>query len=193
LRVAFRLKPGGGPSLEPISVLSAVSHLQYVPADQHQRLTDIIKGARADAEIYLGRGLMRQTWVYQQDVWSDEIQLPMAAPLHQVVEVKYYDGTGAFVSLDPSFYLEDTLSEPGRIHLAPLKTWPALQANRPMAVQVEYIVGWESPADVPPNILEGLYHVIADRYENRGSTDLPDSAKNCWSDRVFWNKPRCAA
>jgi uncharacterized phiE125 gp8 family phage protein len=155
------------PTLEPITDGEAIEHLNLSSANvQIGRLQQSIRGARGSAEEYMGRGLLTQTWKYAQDVFTDEIRLPMAAPL-QTATVQYYNTSGVLTTLDASTYVVDTLSEPGRIYLAPNKVWPSLQSERQLGVEITYVVGWTDPALIPPAIIDGLYLAIGDRYEHR--------------------------
>jgi hypothetical protein len=76
--------------------------------------------------------------------------LPMAAPL-QSATVTYYDASGVLQTLSTSVYgIDDTVSEPGCIYLKPNQVWPSVQAGRPLAVEIDYVVGWTSRRSVPP-------------------------------------------
>jgi hypothetical protein len=55
----------------------------------------------------------------------------MAAPLQSVTTVKYYDASGVLQTLASTVYQVDTVSQPGRIVLAPTQIWPTVQANAP--------------------------------------------------------------
>lgn len=196
MRWAFQLVTA--PVLEPITEGEAVEHLNLSSANvQTSRLHQCIRGARGSAEQYMGRGLLTQTWKYAQDVFGDEIWLPMAAPLQSVTTVKYYDTAGNLATLASSVYVVDTLSEPGRIFLAPSQTWPSLQSGRALAVEITYVVGWTDPALIPPAIIDGLYLAIGDSYEHRESTlvgqtttELPSSALHKFAlHLVSWVEP----
>lgn len=126
-------------------------------------------GAVAWLEEYLQRGLVTQTWEYAQDDFTNVMRLPMAAPLQSVESVEYYNESGTLVELAESVYLEDLLSEPGRLCLAPQQVWPTVQTGRPLAVLITYVVGWE-PAAIPADIMDGLYLLIGDRYGHREQT-----------------------
>lgn len=199
MNTAWQLAPGGAPTAEPLTVLEAMQQLRLSESpDDLDRLNHAIRGARWKAEQYLNRGLLTQTWIYQQDQWSDEIQLPMSAPLQSVASVKYYTQNGVQMTLDPSAYVVDVLSEPGRIYRAPVVMWPSLQTDRRMAIQVTYVVGWTEADQVPGNIIDALYALIANRYEHREtivvgsiSEELPEGVE--WMlapSRVFWTPPR---
>jgi uncharacterized phiE125 gp8 family phage protein len=195
MRWAYQLVTG--PETEPITDVEAVEHLRLPSYDDVLRVQQAIRGARALAEKYMNRGLLTQTWKYAQDVFTSEIWLPMAAPLQSVTTVKYYNTSGTLTTLSSTAYTVDTLSEPGRIYLAPNQVWPALQSERRLAVEITYVVGWTQASDVPGNIIDGLYLAIGDGYEHREGTvvgtitaELPSDAKGKFAyDIVSWVEP----
>jgi uncharacterized phiE125 gp8 family phage protein len=158
-----------------------------------------IRSATRQAEEFLGRGLLPQTWKYTQDVFTDEILLPRAAPLQTTPVapiVKYYDTAGALQTLATTVYQVDALSEPGRIYLAGNQAWPAVQ-YRPMAVEVTYVVGWATVDEVPPDLIDAIALLLGDRERYRENTitgataqELPNAAKTLLSaHRVYWHEP----
>jgi uncharacterized phiE125 gp8 family phage protein len=195
MRWAYQLVPG--PELEPITEAAAVEHLNLPSFVDAAKVSEAIRGARMLAEKYMGRGLLTQTWKYAQDVFTDEIRLPMAAPLQSVTSVKYYNTSGTLTTLASSAYLVDTLSEPGRIYLAPSQVWPSLQSDRPLAVEITYVVGWTDAGLIPGNIIDGLYLAIGDTFEHREGTlvgtitsELPTNALGKFAyDIVSWIEP----
>lgn len=188
------------PSAEPLTLEDAKSHLRIDLEDDDPGIFRRVRGARSQAEQYMRRGLLTQTWLYGQDVWTDEILLPMAAPLQGVPIVRYYNSAGVQQTLSTSVYTVDALSEPGRIVKAPLQIWPVLQANRAMAVTVEYIVGWTSVALIPPDILDAIYLLLGDSEEFREGTvssngtlqSLPNGVTaKLAPHRVWWHESAC--
>lgn len=70
-----------GPTLEPITLPEAKLQARITGDDSNGVLLGYIKAARNAAEDALGRGLLTQTWRLDLSEWTDEIFLPMAAPL----------------------------------------------------------------------------------------------------------------
>jgi uncharacterized phiE125 gp8 family phage protein len=187
------------PTLMVISDAEAVEHLNLPTFDDAALVGRAIRGATQQAENYLGRGLLTQTWKYAQDGWTNEIRLPMAAPLQSVTSVKYYNESGTLTTVSASVYIVDTLSEPGRMYLAPNQVWPTVQSQRPMAVEVTYVVGWTSADLIPGDILDGIYLLVGDTYEHREHAvigtitgELPNGVISKFADRVWWT-PSCEA
>lgn len=198
IRTAWQLVTAAATPL--ISVEEAKSHLEVTVNDWDADIARRIRSAIQQTERELGRGLVTQTWKYVQDIFTDVLWLPMAAPLQSVTSVKYYDTAGALQTLSTSVYLQDLLSEPGRVVLAPNQAWPATQANRLLAVEVTYVVGWTTVDTVPADILDAVYLRLGTRQQFRESVlagngsiavHLPDGAKAMLAPhQVFWREPR---
>jgi uncharacterized phiE125 gp8 family phage protein len=187
--------------IDPITVEDAKSHLREVVNDEDGDIARRIRSATEQAENYLHRGLLTQSWTYAQDEFTDEMWLPRAAPLQSVTSVKYYDTSGVQQTLSASTYHVDTFSEPGRILLAPNQVWPSVQAGRALAVEVLYVVGWTSADNIPADILEAIYLRVGTRHAFRedviaGSgitvASLPDGVEALLAQhRVWWREPVC--
>jgi hypothetical protein len=72
-------------------------------------------------------------------------------PLLAITSIVYRDGSGSPVTLDPSAYVVDKDSLPGRIIPAVGTAWPATQAG-PAAVTILFTAGLEDAEDVPADI-----------------------------------------
>ena len=159
-----------------------------------------LRSATRQAEEYLGRGLTTQTWAYAQDCFTGTILLPRAAPLQTTPiapVVTYYDTSGVLQTLSTSVYLVDARSEPGRLHLAPGQAWPAVQAARPLAVIVTYVVGWADVDDIPADIVDAVALLVGDRDANRENAivglavaELPNGVTSLLANhRLYWQEP----
>jgi uncharacterized phiE125 gp8 family phage protein len=87
-------------------------------------------------------------------------------PIQSVESITYVDVNGATQTLDPSIYLVDVATEPGRIYLAPGKIWPPYTSQR-NSICVQCVCGYEDAASVPNAIKLAIKMVIANFYENR--------------------------
>lgn len=184
------------PADEPISQEQARIECRIDVDDENAKTDEDVRASRQEAEEYLGRGLFTQTWKLVQDAWTDEIWLPMGAPLQTVV-VQYYDGAGTLSTLSATTYLVDTTSEPGRVQLKPTYTWPTVQSDRPGAVVVTYVVGWSDTDDIPPLIKSGILVMVRARYlrlTGEAWRDAWETARRCYdlAGRVYW-RPACTA
>lgn len=180
---------------EPVTLAEAKAQVRQTLTTDDTYLGTLIIAARNVAEEYLSRGLYTQTWMLAQDRWSNELWLPRAAPLQSVTSVKYYDDAGTLQTLGTSTYLVDTISEPGRIVRAPLQIWPVLQASRPNAVEVQYVVGWTAVASIPQAIKLGMQLLIGHWYAHREAVSeaaaavLPFAVETLWAPYRLWWRP----
>lgn len=188
----LQLASAGAPAVEPLTVADLKKHLRVDGVDEDGYLGTLIIAARELAEIFTRRAFVTQTWDLYLDCFptDGEIRLPRP-PLQTVSFVKYTDLGGTLQTLDPSTYIVDTASEPGRIALAYLKFWPTFRqvAN---SILVEFKAGYGDDATkVPARVVQAMKLTIGSWYANRESVgpnnlaQLPDSAQALlWSLRT---------
>jgi uncharacterized phiE125 gp8 family phage protein len=162
-----------GPASEPITRQEAKLHLRMIsdvsdvtPHPEDALVDALIVAARQGAEHITGRALMPQTWELAHDGFKAEISLK--APLVSVASVKYIDTSGVLQTLDPSAYLIDSHSAPGRLTAVYGACWPSTrsQAN---AVLIRHVAGYADAAAVPQEIKQWMLLRIGMLYENRES------------------------
>jgi uncharacterized phiE125 gp8 family phage protein len=131
-------------------------------------LTNYIDAASSLIEEITGRAFGAQTWLLALDAFPAEIELPRG-PVTGVNLVKYWNAAGSEVTLDSSQYLQDLISDPQRIVLAPNCQWPVTQA-RANAVTVQFATGY---ATMPPTILQCIRATVAAWFHSREAIALP--------------------
>lgn len=186
-----------GPLQEPLTVATAKRECRVDVADEDDRIAEYINASRRDAEAYLSRGLFTQTRKLVQDDWTDEIWLPMAAPLGSVTSVKYYASNGTLTTLATTEYEVKTDSEPGRVVRAPDKAWPTLQSDKRAAIEIVYVVGWTEIALIPSHIRYGIAVLTRARFDRLTGPEWESAwqtARNCFdlAGRVWWRQPVCS-
>ena len=131
------------PSLYPITLAEAKSHLNVDHANHDTLIKGLIRSATARAEQFLHRRLVTQTWKYYLDNWPSGLffELPFGR-LQSVTSVKYKDEDGTESTMTASEYIVDTQSEPGLIELDYEESWPdgTLYPNNP--IKTEFICGY---------------------------------------------------
>lgn len=182
------------PAVEPLTVAVAKSHCRVSDDSENHVILTYLKASRQDAEAFLGRGLLTQTWKLVLDDFADTIWLPMAAPLQSVSSVTYYDGNGVLQTLASSVYTVHTASEPGRLTLGVNQAWPAVQSERGSAITITYVVGWTAEELVPEHIVNGIALLTSARYERLTGPAWEASVKaaeSSWqlAGRVYWKAP----
>jgi uncharacterized phiE125 gp8 family phage protein len=185
-----------GPTVEPVTLSEAKAQARISDNNSDGVIAGHITTAREEAESYMGRGILTQTWKLVLDAFANVIPLPMAAPLQSVTSVQYYDADGTLQTLATSYYSVDTVARPGRVVLKPDQSWPSVQSDkRDGAVIITYVVGWTTAALVPERIKQGIKQYVAYLDLNRDglearALEAEQAAQRCWSDRIEWTQPR---
>jgi uncharacterized phiE125 gp8 family phage protein len=113
-----------------------------------------------------GTGTGSLTTVRPDNATGHEISVPLP-PLQTIDSIKYYDPNGVLMTLDPSQYFVDSVSEPARVTPAPGAAWPST-LNRANSVEVRFTAGWDSSGLLLPNgIRAWMLLRICDLFENR--------------------------
>lgn len=159
-------------TLQALTLEEAKAQCRVDSTDEDALVVGYVQAATEMCEVYTGRGLLTQSYTVVVDGWFDVLWLPMAAPLQSITSVKYYAPDGTLTTLASSYYLSDTVSEPGRIMRAPNMTWPALQSDRLGCVQIVYVVGYTSAVTVPPQLKIGILLLSEHLYSNRGAVNV---------------------
>jgi len=196
------------PTVEPITLDEAAMHLRLDSIDSPPEYSDAdlvqwqISAAREYCEQYLGRSLALQTLEYganafanQYDVW-DGIALPMG-PVIAITGFTYVNDAGETVVMDdgtgsPTLvqYELDTFSDPPRVRLPYLGTWPIARYH-PGSIRIRYLAGYSVPAESPTpdyplpfSLRAAMLLVLGHLYEQREHTtpetlsEIPLGAKS---------------
>lgn len=145
------------PSVWPVSLTEAKTHLRVFTPDEDAYINGLIKSATADVEDHIQRALITQTWDVFFDCFSDEMELPKA-PLQSITSVEYIDTDGAEQTEAASIYSVINAGDeklPGELHLAYGQSWSSVrdQAN---AVTIRIVCGYGNAATVPEPIKSAL-------------------------------------
>ena len=180
------------PVNEPMTLQEAKDHLRVDLADDDSYIDVLVKAARREAEEFMERALITQTWELFLDFFPKASNAPILIPrppLLSITSIKYIDGDGAEQTLPAGDYKVDAASAPARIFPAFEKSWPTTRVEV-NAVTIEFQAGYGPNAqDVPENIVHALKLIIGHRDENWGDAgDMPPPAENIlmrYTDRRF--------
>lgn len=153
------------PTLEPVTLQEAKDHLRVTTTDEDALISELITSARQQAETFLRRALLTQTWALYLDSFPDQIELPNS-PVQSVTSIKYIDVDGVEQTLSTLQYDVHTQNEPALIVPAYGKTWPSIRSQL-NAITVEFVAGWQIQQSVPGPIKSALLLIIGHLYENR--------------------------
>lgn len=141
---------------------------------------DLIEVAISAAAEYIENQsqwvLAEKTIEYRADTWCDPIVIP-AAPVRDVLAVKYLDEDGALQTVDTADYSWDRTPEGAQVRFARTFTRPVLAEGRTGAVRVQFSAGFDDPAEpqtgddpdykLPQRMRMALLFLAARWYENR--------------------------
>lgn len=156
------------PAALPVLLSEVKDHLRLDTdqADENKLALAYLRAAVDDAESFLGKALITQTWDLTLDCFPAEILVPRP-PLQSVTSVTYIDTAGAEQTLDPAGYQVSAASLPGRIRPAYGATWPATRAQMD-AVTVRFVCGYGADWNaVPDAVRAALLLMTGDLYEHR--------------------------
>ena len=148
---------------EPISIDDVKDQLRIDTAEKDDYIADMIFAARDYAEGYTGRALASQTLELVLNAFpaGTSIFLPRP-PLQSVVSVSYktIDGIDKILAEDTDFIVDGDLS-PGRIALAPQKSWPSETLFPVSPIRIRFVAGYNCTDSLIPYTLKAglLLHV----------------------------------
>ncbi len=133
------------PSIYPITLAEAKKQCEIDDDDtaHDTYMHTLIMSATSEAEQFLHRRLVSQTWQYWIDCWpwSNYFKIPFGS-LQSVSSIKYKDETGAETTWDDSEYIVDTETEPGRIVLGYNESWPTDTLYPSNPIKIEFTCGY---------------------------------------------------
>jgi uncharacterized phiE125 gp8 family phage protein len=172
------------PAEEPITLEEARTHLR-LESGEDDYLAGLISASRRHCESFQGRAYVTQTWDLCLNAFPCGcIKVPLP-PLQEITFIKYKDSSGILQTLESSEYLVDSNSEPGLIFRAYGKSWPTTYPEI-NSVQIRFIAGNGTAADVPPEVKHAILLKVADLYEHRGGDEGMDKNINDAIERLLW-------
>ncbi len=187
------------PTIEPVTYGEMIEYLRIQSVDENvdttiiELMNIVIKTARMQAETFLNRALITQTWDYSINDWPGEdfFALPFGN-LSTVTSVIWKNdaGTPTTLTLTTDYLVETNGPDCGRIVLPYGDTWPTgtLYPSNPITTQ--FICGYGSTEDsVPSEIRLAILEMASWMWDHRGeSYQLSDTVKwLLFPHRIFWN------
>lgn len=155
------------PTSEPVTLADAKAHCRVDASSDDALLTALITAAREQAEHYLGRAIMTQTWERVLDDFpagSGEIEL--APTVQSITSITYLDADEVSQVLPSTDYTLDADNLPGWALPDPDLGWPAT-LDTVNAVRVRFVRGWPSAGAVPQSIKQWILVQVGYWYANR--------------------------
>lgn len=161
------------PADEPVTLGEAKEQLRLTGhAEDDVHVSALITTARQHIEKLCWRGFLSQTWDLTLPAFpaGDRLVLPRGE-VSAVTYVKYVDTDGVLQDWDASNYDVDATTVPGYVRVGFGKSWPSTR-DVWFAVQIRYLVGAATAADVPGPVKSAILLMVADMYEHR-TTQIP--------------------
>jgi len=164
------------PLAEPVSLGQAKDHCRVDGDTENSFITSLIVAAREYCEGYQRRAYVTQTWELWLDACPDKDHITIPRPpLQTVTSVKYYGTDNVEYTMDPVDYFVDNKSEPGRLALTYMKSWPTITLRPVNAVVVEFTAGYppvggdppDPAGNVPQMVKQAMLLLIGHWHENR--------------------------
>lgn len=153
-----------------VTIGDAKRHSRIIEsAEDATVIPDLIDAATQFCEQCAGRAFGTQHWTLRLPGWPGgrTIRLPKP-PLQSVTSVKYFDEAGVEQTLDSADYtvrLDE--HQAGRIELDAAKTWPSLEVDNALPVEVVFVCGY---AAIPPAIKTAVLITFDELWRNRGQS-----------------------
>lgn len=160
------------PAAEPVSLSDAKAFLRVDGSDEDGIIGNLITATRVQAENYLRRRLMTQSWKISFDgIAPAAVHLPYL-PAQSVTSVTQYDRSENATVMDSSRYYLTAGNEV-------LMFDAYLCSHR---IEMVYVAGYgDAGADVPEPIRQGMLQQIGYFYEGRGNNgNMPIPVKSLW-------------
>jgi uncharacterized phiE125 gp8 family phage protein len=170
------------PTVEPISLAEAKSHLRVTHSDDDTYISTLISSARRAVEQSYDVSLLQQSWSYFQDRWpaASFIVLPKF-PVLSISDIFIFGDDDVAATLNHAHYYLDAASRPARVILRDGRSFP-IAGRSANGIEIKIVAGFGALASaVPQTIRQALLIIIADWYASRGDVDagaLPLSAQS---------------
>lgn len=170
------------PAALAVSLADARNAARIDGTDSDADIEIQVSAITAEAEHGTGRAIINRTYRVTLDAFPVCIIVP-ASPLISVSSVKYFDLAGVEQTIDPSAYIVDAASEPGRIK--PASAWPVAQ-DRIGAVNVVAVCGYGPDDKSTPPVFKGyILAKVREYYAPAGTPVNPDLDDRLHSLKVY--------
>ncbi len=148
------------PEVEPVSLDEAKVHCEIELSSTYhdEYLTRLIKGARLDAENYLGRSLIKRRLEEHLAAWpaSGVVHLPGGQVFEDNFKIEYYNSDNTKVIWSDANYELDAISTPARVRPIASVSFPTV-FDRFWPIVITYDAGYGvTSEDIPENIIGAI-------------------------------------
>lgn len=174
------------PTIEPITLSEAKTHLKVDEDDFDVEINNLITQGRQHVENVTGRALITQTWEYKLDGFKTCMKIPRP-PLQSVSSIQYQDASDATQTLGASNYTIDSDSEPGRIVESPTGNYPSTYEDL-NAVTVTFVAGYGDAASDVPEVFKQAIKLYVERMFDMPVASYGDALDNALMSMIIHYK-----
>lgn len=179
------------PAVEPVSLSDVKLFVKQDGTADDTLLTSLIVTSRQSVEEFTKRALITQTWKLTMDAFPQypehegyslgpvttcetvAIQLSRQ-PIQSISSIVTYDTQNDATTLETEAYTLD--AEGGRILLNEGYSWPSELRER-AGIVITFVAGYGLAGTVPSPVCQAITQFVAEMYQNRKCSDLPDGVK----------------
>lgn len=183
------------PSSTPVSVAELKTHCIITFDEDDAYIEALLSAAIIYLEGVTGRKFITQTWRLFLDFWPGgaEIVLPFGE-CSGVDSITFKDRDGNQTVWDPSNYIVDTDSVPGRVVIAFDESWPSEELYRVNPIEITFDTGYgELSSDVTESVRHAIKILVCHWYTNReivvtglAVSNIPKTVDSLiWPNRLF--------
>jgi uncharacterized phiE125 gp8 family phage protein len=158
-----------------ISLSDAKMHLRVDPVEpgpEDELITNLIRVAQGQAETILRRSLLDQTLVLMTNLFPNSSFFELErGPIRSVI-VSYFDDTNTLQVLPDTEYIPHLKSIPEFLELTLGASWPSTYQNGMHSVSIEMQCGYETPEEIPAEILQGIRLMVGYWYSVRENVQI---------------------
>lgn len=150
-----------------VTTAAAKTHARITSSVDDSYIDLLIASAARRVQDYTRRALLDATWNMHLDVFPKVIVIPFP-PIDSVVHLKYYNSSGVLTTMasGTDFQLDDKDS-PARIYPGASNPWPATELEKVNAVEIQFIAGYGTAADIPALLVHCIKELVTEWYERR--------------------------
>lgn len=121
---------------------------------------------------------IQATWKQTWDKWpGDGIFKIDLRPLSSVTTLKYYDVDGTLTTVSSSDYWVITSKRPPIVQLKPSFSYPSLEDGRPAVIELTFVAGYSSVANVPALAKQGIKLLATHWFKLPDAAPMQDSTE----------------
>ena len=162
------------PASEPITTAEAKAHLRVDFSDEDTYIDTLIATAREYCEAYCNRVFITQTWIQEEDVFTNPIKLKINK-VASLTSLKYYDTNDSQQTLtdNSANFQKDFNSDVAKIYEGTTNAFPNISTSVINPIEITYVCGYGDASDVPSDIKHAIKLMVAHLYENRDMVHRP--------------------